>query len=77
MMRFVAIILWRAEWRHGRSQDETKYSSSEHVIAQLLQIWFVCFVFSLDIDFVITRTFCDNIIMNVIVILSIAGIKVD
>ena len=25
MMRFAAFIPWRAEWRHGRSRDETKY----------------------------------------------------
>ena len=26
MMRFAAFILRRAEWRHGRSRNETKYS---------------------------------------------------
>ena len=26
MMRFAAFIIRRAEWRHGRSRDETKYS---------------------------------------------------
>ena len=25
MMRFAAFIIQRAEWRHGRSRDETKY----------------------------------------------------
>ena len=30
-MRFVAFILWRTEWRHGRSRDETKYSQCDQL----------------------------------------------
>ena len=30
MMRFAAFILWRAEWRHGRSRNETKCRCKLH-----------------------------------------------